>query len=292
MSSSHAFEAIGTKWQIDIEDSLSSERESFVMARVRERIDAYDKTYSRFRSDSLVTKMSQESGVYTLPPDAHELFSLYRTFYDLTEGQVTPLIGDVLVELGYDAQYSLVAQNEVRMPPAWDDVFSYIAPTLTMKIPSVIDIGAGGKGHLIDIVGDLLEGEGITSYTIDAGGDMRQRSVNDTSLRVGLENPFDVNEVIGVIELRNKSICGSAGNRRTWGDFHHIVNPHTLTSPREIAALWVVADTTFLADMLSTAFFFVSPEKLSSHFAFEYAMLKENITLFRSEGFTGEFFTD
>lgn len=289
MASLFQFDAIGTRWKIHIKDSLLKERESFILDSIGERIERYDKTYSRFRADSLVTRMSQKIGTFILPADSKELFSLYRKFYDITNGKVTPLIGDVLSAAGYDAEYSLTQTGLLETPVLWDEALWYESCSLVVRKPVRIDIGAGGKGHLVDIVGKLLENMNIVEYTIDAGGDIRTRSI-ENSLRVGLENPFDTSEVVGVAHIINQSICGSAGSRRTWGAFHHIIDPHTLTSPREIAAVWVIADTTFLADMLATALFFVSPELLSVHFSFEYVLLNSSMILRSSPDFPGEFF--
>lgn len=69
------------------------------------------------------------------------------------------------------------------------------------------------------------------------------------------------------------------------------MNPFTLTSPRHIRAVWVVADTTFLADMLTTALFFVTPDVLLPHYAFAYAILDREGEMTFSLDFPGEFFT-
>ena len=58
-----------------------------------------------------------------------------------------------------------------------------------------------------------------------------------------------------------------------WAQFHHIINPDTLASPRHILATWVVSDTTLLADGLATALFFTPPQNLRNHFDFEYAIV-------------------
>ena len=97
------FEAIGTHWKIQIHDEISDSLRSDIFALVHKRIAEYDKNYSRFRSDSLVTEMSKQIGVYTLPNDAKPMFDLYEQLYRLTNGSVTPLIGNLLEESGYDA---------------------------------------------------------------------------------------------------------------------------------------------------------------------------------------------
>lgn len=284
------FEGIGTHWTIDITKELSSEEEALLLDKIKSRIDIFDKTYSRFRTDSLVSKMSEAPGEYSLPDDADKMLTLYKQVYDVTGGLVTPLIGQVLVDAGYDATYSLVPKNPVK-PLSWEEVLEWKNPVLKIKKPELLDFGAGGKGYLVDIVSEILESEGIADYCVDAGGDMRQRSGSGEGLVVGLEHPEDLESVVGSVKILNQSLCGSAGNRRKWADYNHVINPETLTSPKHILAVWTLADTTLLADILTTALSFVKPEILRENFKFEYLILNSDYTIEKSEGFNAELFT-
>ncbi len=286
---SFKFEAIGTAWVIDIAKELSVKEEALLLDKIKNRIDIFDKNYSRFRGDSLVMRMSKETGQFVLPDDADKMLMLYKKVYDITSGAVTPLIGQVLVDSGYDADYSLEIKKMTK-PLPWEEVLSWDNPKLTVKKPAILDFGAGGKGYLVDIVSDILESEGIESYCVDAGGDMRQRNKDSKVLKIGLENPHDTTTVIGVFDLLDCSLCGSAGNRRKWEDFHHIISPETLSSPKHIESVWVKAETTMLADILTTALFFVPPQILLKHFDFDYLILKPDFSVDKSEGFDVELF--
>ena len=285
------FEAIGTHWQIDIQDDLSQEAEVVLLEKINDRIAEFDLTYSRFRPDSLVTKMSKKSGEFELSEDADLMITLYKKMYDVTSGLVTPLIGQVLVDAGYDANYSL-SPKHLTNPKKWEEVIIWENPKLTLTEPTVLDFGAGGKGYLVDIVCEVIEAEGVVSYCVDAGGDMHYRNSVGEKLKVGLEHPEDKTMVIGVADILNQSLCGSAGNRRKWGDFHHIINPETLSSPKEILAVWTIADTTILADMLTTGLFFVTPEILLDHFKFDYLIIYSDFSMKKSIGFIAEIFTN
>ena len=283
------FEAIGTHWQIEIRDTLSEAVQQALLQRIRERIAEYDQHYSRFRDDSLVRQMARQAGVYTLPIDAKPMFDLYHALYGVTDGLVTPLIGQVLIDAGYDAQYSLQPKT-LHQPPKWEEVLEYAYPTLVVKRPVALDLGAMGKGYLIDIVAALLVAEGVASFCINAGGDILERgTTQDKALRVGLEHPADSTQVIGVATIKHQSMCGSAGNRRAWAQYHHILNPVTLSSPRDIIAVWTIASTTLLADGLSTALFFVPADKLAT-FSFEYLVLRSDYSFEKSPHFPGEMF--
>jgi thiamine biosynthesis lipoprotein len=283
------FEGIGTKWHINLRKKLSEDEEKEVFSLIMNRIDVFDKAYSRFRDDSLVTKISKEGGMFTLPDDAQKMLGLYYDLYKKTDGFFTPLVGNLLSDAGYDAKYSLKQKKELSRVPKWEEVIFYQHPNIQIKTPAILDFGAGGKGYLVDLVGKVLEDNNIFEYYINAGGDILHKG--NTPIHVGLENPDDINQVIGVYTLKNGSICGSAGNRRAWGEYTHIMNPKTLTSQKDIIAVWVVAETAILADSLTTCLSFVGAQVLLDTYKFEYLLIKSDHSIEKSPGFSGELFS-
>jgi thiamine biosynthesis lipoprotein len=282
------FEAIGTRWEIDATAPIDQQTFETILTAVQQRIAEFDHVYSRFKLDSVVTKMSQEAGTYLLPPDAEPLFKLYRKLYDLTAGAFTPFIGDLLTAAGYDREYSLISK---KLPTVKDwSAIAFTPPELEIKTPVLLDFGAAGKGYLIDLVAAVLKKHTVTDFTIDAGGDILHQSDERKPLRVGLEHPENLSQAIGVVTLSEGSICGSAGNRRNWGTFHHTINPHTQSSPKHILATWVTAETAFLADALATCLYFVEPATLEAEFDFEYLLLDPTYQVKKSANFPAELF--
>lgn len=290
MASTFDFEAIGTRWRIDIDEEVDDGTKEHLLRLVLDRIAAFDKAYSRFRDDSLVAEMARRAGTYQLPADAEPMITLYKHLYELTDGAMTPLVGQLLSDAGYDARYSLTP-GILKTPPRWEDALDYDFPKLTLKRPTLLDFGAIGKGYLIDIVGGVLAEAGVRSCCVDAGGDILYRSSEGRPLRVGLEDPQDLGKVIGAAEISGGSLCGSAGNRRKWDRFHHIMDPRTLESPRHLAAVWTVAKTAMKADALATALYFTSPEALSRYYDFEYLLMFPDRTVKGSPRFPAELFT-
>lgn len=286
------FYAIGTLWQIDLLMHTSDKEVFDVYAIIKKRIEVFEQTYSRFRKDSLVSEIATRAGVYILPQDAIPMFDMYRKLYILSDTKMTPLIGQALHDTGYDREYSLVPKNTIRKVPRWDAVMKYIpsSQTLTVYTPSQLDFGSIGKGYIIDIVSDILKEKGITDFTVDAGRDIYHTSSTSTPLVIGLENPSDTSEAVGTVTITHGAICGTSGNRRTWSTYNHILDPETRTSPKDIIAIWVTANTTMLADALTTALFFTSVEKLREHFSFECVIVYSDRSAFVSEGFPGELF--
>jgi thiamine biosynthesis lipoprotein len=273
-----AFGAIGTHWDIQVSESETDGAWAELLGTIRGRIDEFDAAYSRFRGDSLVSRMSQRAGTYELPEDGYGLLRFYEQLYRVTGGKVTPLIGQVVSDAGYDAAYSFQSKP-LQTPPAWDDVISYDELSITLKQSALLDFGAAGKGYLVDIVSEIIAEAGVRSYAINAGGDILHRSGEGQTLKVGLENPLDAEEAIGTVQLANESLCASAGSKRKWGGYHHIIDPTTLRSTDEILATWVIAGDTMTADGLATALFFMKPEELAQQFTFSYAVLHQDMSM-------------
>jgi thiamine biosynthesis lipoprotein len=284
-----AFEAIGTHWQITLYHLPVGFEAAPLFDQIRARIEQFEDTYSRFRPQSLLTKISKEAGEYQLPNDAEPLFSLYQNLYHTTEGAFTPLIGQALVDAGYDSKYSLQAQS-LQQVLTWDETLMYDFPKLTVKCPAILDFGAAGKGHIIDIVSKLIQQSSIHHFFVNAGGDIYYHNPQNQTLSVGLEHPHNKNQVIGTAQICNQSICGSAGNRRQWEGFHHIINPHNLQSPRHIDALWVIASEAIIADALATCLFFVSAISLAKDYDFEYLIMYSDSSIEKSPHFPAELF--
>jgi thiamine biosynthesis lipoprotein len=281
---STTFEALGTQWSIETEHSISEQ----LASAIRARIEVFEKTYSRFRSDSLISAIAKNEGAYTFPEDAAKLFDFYKKLYDITDGKVTPLIGNMLERAGYDAAYSFV-QKEQQKLPSWNEAIDWRPPLLSVKQKVTLDIGAAGKGYMVDIVCMLLNDAGINDYVVDASGDMRHKG--NLENKVGLEDPRTEGMIIGAIDVKNKSLCASATNRRKWGNGqHHMYDPDTMKPTKDIIATWVIAESTMIADGMATALFFTDPKRLQESFAFEFLRMHENGAIDYSPAFEGKLF--
>lgn len=281
-----SFEGIGTRWEISGAGVLGAA----LRERLIDRVEAFDAGWSRFRADSQVRAMARTAGSYDFPGEAAVLGPLYRELYSLTGGAMTPLIGGSLERLGYDAQYSLRAHGSPAPAPAWDGVLTWEGTAITAAVPVVLDIGAAGKGMLVDLLVEELDDAGVESFCIDASGDLLVRGPEP--LAVGLEHPYNPAQAIGVASLRNKALSASAANRRAWGDgLHHVLDGRTGEPVRTAVATWAVAGTAVLADALATALFFVPGATLEENFDFSWLTVFSDGTAAYSAGFAGTLFT-
>lgn len=280
------FEAIGVPWEISTAQPLPPE----LVTQINARIEQFDRTYSRFRQDSLVAKLAHHAGTYEFPPDIVELFHYYQQLYRATRGAISPLVGPALDHWGYDAHYRLIPEE--GQPPTiapLSDMLSLDGVHLEAHRPVGLDIGAVGKGFLVDQVVALMREASLPGGVVDASGDLRH--LGDDSERVGLEHPDDPNRVVGVVELSNQSLAASSANRRTWAPgVHHILNAVTGLPTATIGASWVITEECALADGLATALFVVEPELLEEYFSFHWMVVNSEGRLRTSTDFPGEVF--
>lgn len=290
-----SFEAIGTQWEIETCKPLARG----LQQRILRRIEEFDITYSRFRPDSLVSRIAAvpKGGCFDFPNDSLALFDLYDRLHRATAGAVDPLVGRDLELLGYDRTYSLTpASNLVRANAhargraTWSKDIIRNGTSIVTQRPLVIDVGAAGKGYLVDIVSEILRENGFTQFVVDGSGDMRH--TGESSLRVGLEHPFDPRLAIGIANLQNRALCASAVNKRAWGDgLHHVLDARTGVPVQDVVATWVVADTAAIADGLATALFFTRADHLAEVFRFSYVRMFADGRAEISQNFDGNLFS-
>lgn len=291
--SSVAFDAIGTHWELDTAEPLAAD----VLAAVHTRIAEFDADWSRFRADSWVSDVARRgAGTYPLPADAGPLLDAYDVADACTEGAVSPLVGRALEDLGYDASYSFRPRRDgagatVTAPaPRWRTTTRREDGRLTLDAPALLDVGAAGKGYLVDLVSGVLADHGVAGRVVDAGGDVRAAGLADP-LRVALEDPCDPTRAVGLVRLGDGAVCGSATNRRTWGEgLHHVLDARTGRPTHDVLATWAVAPTALIADIAATALFFAEPDLVAARFGVQYVVLRADGSIRWSLDLDGEVF--
>jgi thiamine biosynthesis lipoprotein len=282
------FDAIGTRWEIETAEPLDDADRD----RVQRITDSFDETWSRFRDDSTVSALRTGGGSAPLDPDAaadaEEMLAVYRELDRATHGAVNPLIGAGLEALGYDSALTLQPGSPLAAPGDWRKRLRVHAGALVLDGAAVIDVGAVGKGRLVDLVCgalDHLPGR----VTVDGSGDLRVRG---GAARVALEHPYDPASAIGVVDVADAALCASGVTRRSWGGgLHHVLDGRTGLPVRTWAATWALADDALHADAAATALFFDGGPALADRWRAEWVRMSTDGRVQRSAGFPGEVFT-
>ena len=280
-----AFDAIGTRWTVETASPLPSE----ARRAVSEVTDRFDAEWSRFRDDSTVSVLGRAGGTAPAPADAVAMLDAYAAISEVTYGAVNPLIGASLERLGYDAGYSLTDRGALPAPAQWRSLLSWDDGMLTLAGPATIDVGALGKGRLVDLVMHVLEPWAGEDIVVDASGDL---AVRGPAQRIALEHPYDPSRAIGVVDVTDAALCASAINRRAWGEgLHHVLDARTGMPVRTIAATWAVASEAMRADAIATALFYDGGPELAAAWGVEWVRMTTAGAVEWSPGSTAELFT-
>lgn len=283
------YESMGTSFAVTIWDDIDTSVFEDLRTSIISNSHVFDETYSRFKKSSLVWQLTKKRGVVEVPKDLTAMLEIYKKLNVLSDGALNPFVGFALSDLGYDAEYSLKPKAHIRPVPDFQDAVTIIDDThLELKQSVLIDLGAIGKGYFVDTIASYLKRQGIRRFLVNGSGDIYYCG-NGTNLRAGLEHPADPTKVIGIVEISDGALCASASNRRTWGEYHHTIDPKTLTSPHAVIATWVKADTAALADGLCTCLFLTQPERYRE-LNYEYCLLSPEYSAHFSPGFGAELF--
>ena len=211
-----------------------------VQKRIRAFIDDYERTLSRFREDSLVSRMAraEHGGDFEFPSWVQPLFAIYDDFYNATRGAFDACVGADLLALGYDNSVQFVPESAASasddsdswanyrraLPVKWGDISRDDgSTTLHANQPVQLDFGAAGKGYFVDLVTQIIKDElggemsADCDFLVNAGGDMRACfSDENCQIKVALENPFDTTQAVGVVSIASGALCASSAVRRRW----------------------------------------------------------------------------
>ncbi len=231
-----------------------------------------EQTCSRFEDDSEITRLAARPGVAV--PVSALLFEAVRFALEVargTNGVFDPTVGHVLWRRGFAHNYrtgrsisSPIVSNSDPVPTYRDVILDPVHATITLRVPLVLDLGAVAKGLAIDLAAKELDG--YPGYVVSAGGDLYARGYNveGQPWHIGIQHPVHPTDVWEIVHVSDMAVCTSGGYRRpssTIEGEHHIVDPRTGHSPRDVTSVTVVAPTAMVADALATAASLLGPER-------------------------------
>ncbi len=196
------------------------------------------------------------------------------TISDATDGAFDPTLAPVLDAWGF-------TKDERRVPSA-DELKELLSHTgcgkvalektadgwtVTLLDGAQLDLGGIAKGYAADLLRAQLEKEGVTSATLDLGGDVfvMGRKTDGSDWRIAVKDPADTESYLGVVSAADKFIVTSGVYERYFEEngvrYHHILDPKT-GSPAEsgLVSVTVLCENGAWADALSTACFVLGPD--------------------------------
>ena len=263
---SGCFEAIGTT-------VVYSTTEPTALAElaeiVRHHVDALDLAASRFRADSDITKLNASNGSAVVVSDL-----LYEAIADavraaaVTDGLVSPTVGEAMRIIGYDRDFAEVARSggpvrvRVAAVPGWTAI-ELDPDRRTVKVPMgiALDLGATAKAACADRAARAGSATTCAGVLVSLGGDVAVAGPapeNGWAIRISDRHDAPASEPGPVVAVREGGLATSGTSARRWErggrPLHHLIDPATGLSARTCWRTASVAHATCLeANTASTA---------------------------------------
>lgn len=241
------------KAKLAVEDALTEMR----------RINALMSTYESSSELSLLNREAAQTATVV----STELLGLINRSLEIS--QSTRGAFDVTyASVGYLYDYRAGTKPEGKRIQAQLPAVNYQhviinqqASTVAYSHPDVrVDLGGIAKGYAVDRSIEIIKQHGIQNAIVTAGGDTRVLGKKlDRPWVVGIQNPRSEKEVVAVIPLVNESISTSGDYERYFDEqgirYHHIIDPKTGDSAREVRSVSILGEESTYADALSTSLF-------------------------------------
>ncbi|GAB3872964.1 FAD:protein FMN transferase [Terrabacter terrigena] len=250
-----------------------------LLGHARERVEALEQAWSRFRPDSDLSRLNAAEGAWTaVEPETASLLGIAVHAYDVTGGLFDPRVHDDLVHAGYDRSFELLGTGPHEAVPqvavgqhdteadahsrATREPLDVEVDDGAVRLPAGcrIDLGGIGKGRTADLLAAELVGLGADGACVNAGGDVRARGWSSDGLwAVEVEDPFAPEGPGSVVGVVDGAVATSSVLKRSWADAtgrraHHLIDPRTgAPADTGVASVTVVASQTLWAEVFAKA---------------------------------------
>jgi FAD:protein FMN transferase len=214
-------------------------------ARVECELDAIDRTCSRFRADSELSRLNSRAGrPVGVSPLLMKALDLALAAATLTEGDVDPTVGRALELGGYDRDWlqltpprgeALASGRALYARIGWRTV-ALDRRRATVRVPPGVrlDLGATAKAWAADRAASAAAAASGAGALVSLGGDIATcgpAPVGGWSIRVTENHRSDLATPGQTIAIHGGGLATSSTSVRRWSHerrtMHHILDPHT-----------------------------------------------------------------
>ena len=268
------FPALGTTCEVQYALADAAQAAKFEAAAVA-WVTAFEAKYSRFRPDSLVSRINAAAGREWVAVDAEmeQMLKLCETLHFMTHGVLDATALPLIRLWNYKAERPVVPTlpeiAEARRLVGWAKVQRAPGKVFLPEVGMALDFGGFGKEYAVDVVAQIATEHGIANALVDFGHDLRAMGAppGRPAWHVGLEDPAHPGTASASVALTGgKGIASSGDYIRgfTVGDkrYGHIIDPRTgWPVANGCQQATVIAGTCLQAGVLSTTAFVLGVPK-------------------------------
>jgi thiamine biosynthesis lipoprotein len=232
-----------------------------------EEIKRIDDTYNSKNIKSLIYNLNiSRNKELQLDEEGENIFSKIREVYYLSDKKYDITISPLMSLWGFE-------RGERENVPTFEEIqeslrkIDYSQVEIENRILKInnsnikIDTGSFLKGYAISKAKQKLKENGIKSAFITSISSIETigKKPEGNPWKIGLQNPENPEEILGIIELQGESM-GVSGDYQTYLEingkkYHHILDKETGYPVLDKKMVAVISEDSFLADMYSTAFY-------------------------------------
>ncbi|WP_434930037.1 FAD:protein FMN transferase [Shewanella sp. HL-SH5] len=263
-----SFHVMGTQAHVEfwLADSQTQATADMLISQVEQEMQRIDETMSPYKDTSELSLVNRQAALEAVII-SKELFELLQDAYKIAE--LTKGTFDITyASIGYQYDYRQHKKPSQAFIDKNLSAINYHSVELDTDNSSVhfnhpavkIDLGGIAKGHAVKNCLAILKQAGIEHALVSAGGDTGL--LGDRRGRpwyVGIKHPRADDKTAVQLPLSDEAISTSGDYERYFIEdgvrFHHIINPKTGDSARNVVSVSIIGKNPTYVDALSTAIF-------------------------------------
>ncbi|MBI5693199.1 MAG: FAD:protein FMN transferase [Verrucomicrobia bacterium] len=263
-----SFPALGTTCEVQYAAPGGDGQASAFERAVVEWVSGFEARYSRFRPDSLISRINAAAGRNWIEIDAEMelMLKVCDTLHFMSQGVLDPTALPLIRLWNYRAETPRIPSaaeiNAARALVGWPKVQRSPGRIFLPQEGMALDFGGWGKEYAVDFTAQIAAQHGITSLLVDYGHDLRAVGAppDRPAWHIGLEDPLKPGTSAGSMGILNRAVASSGDYIRRFviegRRYGHILDPRT-GAPVAHGCLQatVVASTCLQAGVLSTTAF-------------------------------------
>jgi len=225
------------------------------------RIAELESVLSRFQPNSQVSILNRSGFIKNAHPAFLSLIEQSRQLSEMTNGAfditVKPLLD--LYQASKSSLPTAQQVEEARELVNYQNIAMSDKEIAFKQADMSITLDGIAKGFIVDEGIAAFKEFGFENVMVEAGGDLMGLGNNglNSPWKIGLQSPrAEMDNLSHTFDIQNQAIATSGDYMQAFtSDFlyHHIIDPRSGYSPRELASVSVIAPNTTLADGLATA---------------------------------------
>jgi FAD:protein FMN transferase len=269
-----AFPALGTMCEVQYAAPSGDAQATGYERAVVAWVNAFEAKYSRFRSDSLISRINTAAGRewIAIDEEMEAMFKLCDALHFMTQGVLDPTTLPLIRVWNYKAETPRIPSaaeiEAARALVGWKKMQRLPGKVFLPEPGMALDFGGFGKEYAVDIAAQIATEHGIASALIDFGHDLRAVGVppGRPAWHIGLEDPHKPGTSSGSMGIVGKGVASSGDYIRRFvidgKRYGHIIDPRTgWPVANGCLQATVVAATCLQAGVLSTTAFVLGVPK-------------------------------